>query len=130
LSIETFEPFARRYEATFRAADWEAWSSLFSDDADFITWGGIWWRSRAEILAGHQAVEPWIRAQTGNYRVRLLSARAVGAEAAFVHAGWEWSAFQAGEDAATEDRSGVVSMLLIHPERGWLIQASHNTRVG
>ncbi|MFC3077801.1 SgcJ/EcaC family oxidoreductase [Phenylobacterium terrae] len=129
MSIPTeFMSLAGVYQQTFRSADWEAWGSLFQEDADFVTWGGVWWRSRAEIIAGHRKVDEWVQAQTGGYVLRPLDASALATGIVLAHAAWEWPGFRSSALATAEDRTGVLTMLLVPTDRGWRIRASHNTR--
>jgi hypothetical protein len=34
----------------------DAWDRLFTNDVDFITHSGSWWKSNQENVAGHQAI--------------------------------------------------------------------------
>lgn len=119
---------ARVYEETFRSADWEAWGFLFVEDADFLTWRGVWWRSRSQIVRGHREVDAWVQRQVGNYRLKPLDARPISAEIMIAHAAWEWRAFEPGASSPREDRSGILTMVLVTTAEGWRIRASHNTR--
>jgi uncharacterized protein (TIGR02246 family) len=116
------------YEETFRSADWEPWGSLFEEDADFVTWRGVWWRSRTEIVRGHREADAWVQRQACNYLLKPLGARPIAAEMMIAHAAWEWGAFQPSASSLKEDRSGILTLVLATTAQGWRIQASHNTR--
>lgn len=119
---------ARVYEDTFRLADWELWGSLFVEDADFITWRGVWWRSRTEIVGGHREVDAWVQRQAGKYRIDPLDARPISAEITIAHMAWQWLAFEPSPSSPSEDRCGLLTMVLVTTAAGWRIRASHNTR--
>ncbi|MGK9167242.1 SgcJ/EcaC family oxidoreductase [Inquilinus limosus] len=121
------EAVVERYQARWQAGDLPGWASLFTEDADFVTWRGLWWKGRREILAGHQAVDAFVRGQFAAYRIEPLRIRSLGPAVAVAHAGWRWPGFREDAQAPAEDRAGLVTMVLSF-EDGWLISASHNTR--
>jgi uncharacterized protein (TIGR02246 family) len=121
------EVLFKRYQARWQAGDMPGWASLFTEDADFVTWRGLWWKGRGEILAGHQAVDPFLRGQFAAYRIEPLRIRSLTPAVAVAHAAWRWHRFRETPEASAEDRAGLVTMVLSLAD-GWLISASHNTR--
>jgi uncharacterized protein (TIGR02246 family) len=117
-----------RYLATWRDDDMEAWGRLFTEDADFVTHTGVWWRSRHENVVGHQAVPDDIARQKVRYGFDAAEASAVAPDVALVHATWRWPGFVASPGDPPADRSGVVTMVLVARDGRWLIRSSHNTR--
>jgi uncharacterized protein (TIGR02246 family) len=116
-----------RYQARWQAGDMPGWAELFTEDADFVTWRGLWWKGRAEILAGHQAADAFIRGQFAAYRIEPLRVRSLAPAVAVAHAAWHWPGFRDDPQAPAENRAGLVTMVLSR-EDGWRISASHNLR--
>lgn len=113
----------------FRAGDMEGWAALFHDRSDFISWGGIWWTSRAENLAAHRAIPAAVAVQLPAYRYTTVKREALGAEIVLAHGRWDWPGFVA-DGAPPEDRAGLLTIVLRKGEPGWRIRAVHNTRIG
>ena len=81
----------------------------------------------AEILAGHQAADAFIRGQFAAYRIEPLRVRSLTPAVAVAHAAWHWPGFRDDPQAPAENRAGLVTMVLSR-EDGWRISASHNLR--
>lgn len=116
-----------RYQARWQAGDMPGWADLFTEDADFVTWRGLWWKGRDEILARHQAADAFIRGQFAAYRIEPLRVRSLTPAVAVAHAAWHWPGFRDDPQAPAENRAGLVTMVLSR-EDGWRISASHNLR--
>ena len=115
----------RAYEERWQSGDIERWSELFTADADFVTWRGIRWTSREEIVEGHEAVPADIVEQMPNYRLEPIDSHVLSPGVALVHAQWSWPRFvEAGNPP--EDRRGLLTMVMVKGEAGWRIRASHN----
>ncbi|UCM86525.1 YybH family protein [Streptomyces marincola] len=130
---ETDERDIRQLLATYTDLwvrhEMDAWGALFTEDADFITHRGIWWRSRRENVAGHQDVPDAVLAQKGDYTQEVVSIRGVAPDVALVHTAWSWPGHRPRPSAAPEDRRGLVTLLLVRqPDGAWRIRAAHNTR--
>lgn len=117
------------YVAAWREDDMDAWGRLFTDDSDFVTHTGLWWRSRHESVAGHKAVPAEVSRQKARYELRAVETSFLAPEIALVHAIWEWPGFVESAGEAPADRSGIITMVMVNRDRGWLIRASHNTRI-
>ena len=118
-----------RYLATWRDDDMEAWGRLFTEDADFVTHTGVWWRSRHDNVVGHEAVPEDVARQKVRYTFDGAEVSAITPEVALVHATWRWPGFVASPGEPPADRSGIVTMVLVARDGRWLIRSSHNTRM-
>lgn len=112
----------------FSANDMKGWSDLFTDRADFISWGGVWWRTRAEIFAGHLQIPSAVSVQLSAYRLSPLDRELLSENTALAHARWDWKAF-AEEGAEPEDRAGVLTLVLVKVDGSWKVRAAQNTRL-
>ncbi|WP_225727523.1 MULTISPECIES: SgcJ/EcaC family oxidoreductase [unclassified Nocardia] len=107
----------------------DAWGEYFTDDADFITHRGIWWRTRQENVQGHKDVPESILRQKRNYSQRIVSVDAITSDVALVHTAWNWPEHRLpGADRAA-DRGGLITLVMVKRDGAWLIRAAHNTRV-
>lgn len=104
------------------------WGELFTEDSDFITHRGIWWRSRRENVAGHKDVPDSVLAQKKNYTQEIVSIRAVTPDVALVHTAWSWPDHLQPSSDTPENRGGLVTLVMVKRGGSWLIRAAHNTR--
>lgn len=117
-----------RYLHYWGKHDMPAWGALFTDDADFVTHAGIWWRSREQNIVGHEAVSQFVIQQKLRYTLRLADVRLMGADVALVHANWSWPQFARSPGDIPEDVGGILTMILLRQDDEWRIRASHNTK--
>ncbi|MFC5747316.1 YybH family protein [Actinomadura rugatobispora] len=105
----------------------DEWGALFTEDSDFITHRGLWWRTRAENVAGHKDVPPSVLDQKKNYTQDVVDIQEVTADVALVHTVWTWPDHRL-PGAPAEDRRGLITFVLVRTPDGWRIRAAHNTR--
>ncbi|WP_167475852.1 YybH family protein [Nocardia arthritidis] len=107
----------------------DAWGEYFTDDADFITHRGIWWRTREENVQGHKDVPESVLRQKSNYSQRIVSIDAITPDVALVHTTWTWPEHRLPGAARAEDRGGLITLIMVKRDGVWLVRAAHNTRV-
>lgn len=117
-----------RYTDLWVRHEMDDWGALFTEDSDFITHQGIWWRTRAENVAGHKDVPASVLAQKGNYTQDIVGIQAVTPDVALVHTAWSWPGHVPSGSAGPEDRRGLVTLVMTKARGRWLIRAAHNTR--
>ena len=110
------------------AHDMEGWGRYFTEDADFVAHSGLWWTSRDDNVAGHLDVPEAVVGQKHNYTQRVEAIAEITPGVALVHARWDWPG-HAPAGAQPEDRSGIISYVLVEHDGRWLIRSAHNTRV-
>lgn len=113
--------------AAWRDRDIDRWGAHFTPDSDFITWRGVWWRSREENLAGHRSAPDAVLDQFPAYELTTEGIDLLSPTVALVHARWIWHQFIDG-DAAAEDRCGLLTHVLVKIDDQWRIRALQNTR--
>lgn len=116
------------YLDRWRRHEMERWGALFTENADFISHAGLWWRSRAENVAGHRDIPAGVIAQKAAYRFDGIRIQALAANVALVHATWSWPGFVDPAGGRAADRGGIIAMVLVRQPEGWRIRASQNTR--
>ncbi|MFE3442415.1 SgcJ/EcaC family oxidoreductase [Nocardia sp. NPDC059180] len=118
-----------RYTELWIAHEMQEWGRLFTEDCDFITHRGLWWRSREDNVRGHEDVPESVLAQKKNYRQIILDIQWIGTGVVLVHTEWVWPDHVLPGAAAGEDRRGVITLVLVERAGYWLIRAAHNTRL-
>jgi uncharacterized protein (TIGR02246 family) len=126
--IKSIAAMLASFQAAWQDRDIERWGSFFTPDADFITWRGAWWASREENIAGHKSFPRTIRDQMPNYVLTVEKIELLAPAVALVHACWRWPAF-VEDEAAPEDRQGILTMVIVNLDGQWRIRAVQNTRV-
>ncbi|WP_425408695.1 SgcJ/EcaC family oxidoreductase [Hyphococcus sp.] len=111
-------------ESAWAAADGEAWSDQFTDDADFIVWFGLRLHGAKEIGDGHQGI--WDDFYAGTvFDLEIESARLIADGVAIAHLdGW---IYRAGESRPQTPAVSKPIVVLAQTERGWKIEAFQNT---
>lgn len=107
----------------------DAWGAYFTDDCDFITHRGVWWRTRRDNVEGHKDVPASVIAQKRNYTQEIVDIAAIAPDVALVHTRWSWPDHALPGADAPEDRTGLITMVLVRRDGAWKIRAVHNTRV-
>ncbi|WP_017626076.1 SgcJ/EcaC family oxidoreductase [Nocardiopsis chromatogenes] len=110
------------------AHDMDAWGAYFTEDADFITHRGLWWRTRQENVEGHKDVPDSVIAQKAAYTQEVVSIRPLAPDTALVHTVWTWPEHRLPDGRPPEDRGGLITLVLVRRDGAWLIRAAHNTR--
>ncbi|MFV8053231.1 SgcJ/EcaC family oxidoreductase [Mycobacterium sp. 48b] len=110
------------------AHDMEGWGRYFTEDADFVAHSGLWWTSRADNVEGHRDVPESVVQQKRNYTQRVEAIAEIAPGVALVHTRWDWPD-HAQPGASPENRSGIISYVVVQGDGRWLIRSAHNTRV-
>ncbi|MFE9580952.1 SgcJ/EcaC family oxidoreductase [Nocardia sp. NPDC006044] len=118
-----------RYTELWTRHEMREWGELFTEDCDFITHRGVWWRSREESVRGHLDVPESVLAQKKNYTQTIVDLQPLTPGVMLVHTEWAWPDHVLPGAAAGEDRRGLITALLVRRAEGWLIRAAHNTRL-
>ena len=106
--------------------DGEAYSSRFTEDADYVAFDGTRTRGRAGIAASHQQLfDKWLKGTqlTG----RILSVRFLGSDVALVHA--TGGTIMRGKNMPSPERESIQTLVAVRNGDGWRFSAFHNTRV-
>lgn len=112
-----------KLERAWNDGDGNAWGALFSEDADFVTVRGDYFRTRRAIAEGHQAIFNTIYKDSVN-QYELLRARPLGDGLILAHARAKLSV--PGGPMAGEYQA-LSSMVLARASAGWLVTSFHNT---
>ncbi|MGW5384880.1 SgcJ/EcaC family oxidoreductase [Nocardia sp. NPDC003963] len=104
------------------------WGTYFTEDSDFITHRGIWWRSRAANIQGHLDVPESVLRQKRDYTQEIVTIDELAPGVALVHTRWSWPGHTLPGTDTAEDRYGFITLVLVRRDGRWLIRAAHNTR--
>jgi uncharacterized protein (TIGR02246 family) len=108
--------------------DMAAFSSHFTQNADFVNVFGLHLRGRPAIEAQHIAIhQTFFR----NSRLRTLgqSVRFLAPQVAVAHVEWEMTGYETGpmKQWQSEVRKGMLTAVLVSEGDAWRITALHNT---
>lgn len=106
----------------------DEWGTYFTEDSDFITHRGLWWRTRRDNVEGHKDVPESVLRQKKNYTQQVLSVDGLAPGVALVHTRWNWPHHLLPGAESAEDRSGLITLVMVKHRDRWLIRAAHNTR--
>ncbi|CAM4197195.1 SgcJ/EcaC family oxidoreductase [Nocardia ninae] len=118
-----------RYTELWVRHEMREWGELFTEDCDFITHRGVWWRSREENVRGHEDVPESVLAQKKNYSQTIIDIQPLTPGVMLVHTEWAWPGHVLPGAAGAEDRRGLITAVLVQRSGRWLIRAVQNTRL-
>lgn len=127
--IDAIRALLEHYTELWIRHEMREWGQLFTEDSDFITHRGVWWRSREDNVRGHEEVPESVLAQKKNYTQTILDIELLAPGVALVHTEWAWPDHVLPGAASGEDRRGLITAVLVHRSGRWLIRSVHNTRV-
>ncbi|MGW0007739.1 SgcJ/EcaC family oxidoreductase [Nocardia grenadensis] len=104
------------------------WGEYFTEDSDFITHRGIWWRTREANVRGHLDVPESVVARKRDYTQEIVAIDELAPGVALVHTRWSWPGHVLPGTATAEDRQGFITLVLVRHYGEWRIRAAHNTR--
>ncbi len=109
--------------------DMKVYTALFSEDADYVSGAGSWWRGRREIekehAERHAAVFKESRVTITGTSIRLLQP-----EIAIVHSTWELEGLKDPDGRDLPGRKGILTQVVAREQDGrWRIVASQNTDI-
>ena len=119
---------AKDYETLWNKHDMNAFSNLFTDDAEWVNVVGMVWRGKAEIMKAHRAVhETYFKNRS--VLVDDMTVRFIRPDVAVAIAKWKVDGFDA-PDGRHFDKGTDVSTLIFAKQNGkWLIASGENVIV-
>jgi uncharacterized protein (TIGR02246 family) len=117
-----------RFVPAWNGHDMAALARLFAVDADFVNVVGIWWTSRSEIQAAHEATHRTLF-KGSTLAGRVASQKLIRPDVAVVHFTWSLVGARAPDGQAIPERTGILLFLLTKEAGGWTIRAAQNTDI-
>ena len=109
--------------------DMEAFAALFREDASFVNVVGLWWRSRAEIKAAHEATHATMF-RNSQLSGTVSSVQDVGpAGVKSVHFTWELTGIEAPGGGIVPARQGILLLVVVEEDGDWRIAVAQNTDI-
>jgi uncharacterized protein (TIGR02246 family) len=106
----------------------EAMAELFTEDADFVTVGGIRFKGRARIRDEH-AKRHEMQFKESVVTVRSVDVRFLKPDVALVHVDWGMERDRDPDGTSRAPRNGVMSWVVVRQRDEWRIASAHNTNV-
>lgn len=117
---------ARQLEASWNAHDMKTFGSLFAEDADFVSVGGLRWRSRDEIRdqyrLRHRTIFSKSVMTTHDTTVLFLQS-----DVAVARSLWDLTGVTSSKGEALPPRRGIVTHVLKKVHGRWTILVSQST---
>lgn len=106
----------------------ERLGALFEADADFVNYVGMWWKSRGDVVQGHEHVFK------GFLRQSLLkelstTVRWLTSDIAVSRLHWELSGQLSPSGEPVPTRTGRLMLVIRMGSQGWRVVAAQNTDV-
>ena len=103
----------------------DAFAAPFTEDADYITFGGDHLKGRAAIVAAHQKL--FERAKGSRLQARVTSVRSLSPGVLVAHGtgGVLWP----GQTELGPERKSIQTYVVARRDGRWRITAFHNTRI-
>jgi uncharacterized protein (TIGR02246 family) len=115
-----------RFAETWNAHAMEAMAELFTEDADFVTVGGIRLKGRARIRDEH-AKRHEMQFKESVMTVRSVDVRFLKPDVALVHVDWGMERDRDPDGTSRSPRNGVMSWVVVRQRDEWRIASAHNT---
>jgi uncharacterized protein (TIGR02246 family) len=108
--------------------DMQAFTALFTEDANFVNVVGMWWRSQAEIEAAHATAHATV---FRNSRLDGGAASVIKLRpgVAAVHMAWELTGQTGPDGKPSAPRRGILLLVLTEEGDGWRIRVAQNTDI-
>ena len=107
--------------------DMKTYSTLFTEDADFVNVVGMHFRGRPQIEAVHIDLHRTIF-KGSNLRAVSTTVRSVNDQVVLAHIAWEMTGAEGLPGwNVPEPRKGMMSLVLVRTGDRWLITAAQNT---
>lgn len=126
---KVFHQILDYYVNAWNNRDINLWSTLFSNDVDYVNRGGGWWKSNEENIEGHRKIFEKIQDAPRTYRAQVEKIAMLKSGLALVHVRWYWPGVE-GSDNKEEVFNGIMTLVLIKGGNEWKIRSVHNTVVG
>lgn len=109
--------------------DMQALAALFAEDANFVNVVGMWWKSRAEIHAAHEATHATIF-RNSRLEGEIGAITDLGSGVVALHLTWQLSGMSDPQGNQAPPRRGILLFILQEfPDSGWRIKVAQNTDI-
>ncbi len=116
------------FEACWNRHDMEAFSQLFTENADFVNVIGLVSNGRTEIKNAHEAIHATIFRHS-RLNINNSTSRFIEPNAAVVRSRWDLTGISDSQGAELPPKKGMLINILVKRNDGWLITAAQNTEI-
>ena len=127
-SQETIRAIIDRLIDAWNKNDMMAFVSLFSEDADYISGAGLWFRGRQAIQEGLSR-DAESSSEHGNVVITGNWIRFIKADVAIVQNTWEMRRGKDQREERVEWRRGIFTQVMVSDGERWRIAALQNTDI-
>jgi uncharacterized protein (TIGR02246 family) len=108
--------------------DMQAFSQLFTQDADFVNVIGAWWKGRPEIRQAHEDSHATMF-KDSTLSILETSVRFLKPDVAVARTRWELVGMISPQGEMVPPRNGIWTNVLVKEDGRWAIVASQNTDI-
>jgi len=108
--------------------DMMAFASLFTEDADYISGAGLWFRGRQAIREGLSS-DTASRSEHSNVIITGNRIKFIKADVAIVQNTWEMRRDNDQREEREEARKGIITHVIVSEGERWRIAALQNTDI-
>jgi len=108
--------------------DMDALAGLFATDADFVNVVGQWWHGREAIHQAHAQIHQTIF-KASTLVIDSTAVRFLSPDFAIAHIVWTLTGHLTPEGVPGPPRHGILSFVMKHQEKIWLVQSAQNTDI-
>jgi uncharacterized protein (TIGR02246 family) len=125
---EAIRSIALKWQDTWNRHDMKALAALVAEDADLVTVGGTWLRSRKEFEQDHaKSHETVLRDSV--LKVKIPEIKFIRPDVAVAHVEWGIEGIKDAEGKLRQPQQGIFTWVLEKRKGAWLIIAAQNTIV-
>ena len=116
------------FEACWNRHDMEAFSRLFTEDADFVNVIGLVSNGRTEIKKAHEAIHATIF-KNSRLNINDITSKFLEPNAVVVRSRWDLVGITDPQGTELPPKKGMLINILVKKNDGWLITAAQNTEI-
>ncbi len=125
---EAIKSIAQKWQDTWNRHDMKALAALVAEDADLITVGGTWLKSRKDFEDNHAKSHKTIFKESVLTQ-KITKVKFIKSDIAVAHGEWDIKDIKNPDGTTRQPQQGIFTWVLEKQQGRWLIIASQNTNI-
>ena len=118
----------RTFETGWNHHDMDVMFQAFTQDAEWVNIGGMWWRGLKNVKQAHRVYHDTFFANT-SFNIDEIHVRLVAPDTAVAVVRWKKGSFLPPDGQLRPPGRDLMSLVLVRKGGNWLITAGHNTTI-